>query len=637
MTAQIDISALEGPSRYNWEDLRAFWAAPGTYRFDPTRAPVEQTSEWITGVSGVPWLELDFDIKDHEAMAMEALACRDLFVDHREDASWGWRSLVLHGLNPASTRSATNYGFNSDAEAPYAWTSVADRCPVTVAFLKRLLAFRRLNRVRFMLLDPMSCILPHIDTWNRSLTGLNIALTNPPGAHFKLLDKGCVPFKAGRAFLVDISNTHSCINLSQVPRVHIIAHADDPLPAFTELVRRSFRRTWGAAPANANRAASLTPAANPSRLARLCEETKHWVERGGTQALAYVVMRRGEVIAREAYGRIAPQAPSGTVSCGSIFRMSSVSKVVTAAAAMTLVDDGKLSLNRPVADYLPEFGVDCRRDILVFHLLTHTSGLHTIDYERHLKERHTGPNGAGVPLAHSHWFEAACATVPREAPGALCRYSGVNYVLLGEVIGRCAGQSFDALAKERIFEPLGMRDTRYGLSTEAEGQWVRMDEGMFRDISPPYNPNDVSELRIAHPGGHLFSTADDMASFGQMFLNHGHHKGARILSPASVAAMTRNQIPGTPAAGPGGRIVPMASWGLGWIVQSAHPWKKAHGTLPAPGTYYHQGASGVGIWCDPLNEIVGVFLSTIRAYDAATDEFDWDFDLFQNLATAAAF
>ena len=282
-----------------------------------------------------------------------------------------------------------------------------------------------------------------------------------------------------------------------------------------------------------------------------------------------------EVVAREAFGRSAPEAPFGTVSCASIFRMSSVSKVVTATAAMTLVDDGRLSLNRPVADYLPEFVAGASRDILVFHLLTHTSGLHTSDYERCLSERHAGPHGALAPLTHSHWLEAACAIPPREAPGTLCRYSGVNYVLLGEIISRCAEQSFDALAKDRIFDPLGMRDTRYGLSPEAEPRWVRMHAGMFRDVRPPYDPNDVRELRLAHPGGHLFSTADDMAAFGQMFLKpwtsqRGAHPEFGRRGCHDAQSDYRDA---------GGRArwahVPRGSWGLGWIIQSAHPWKRA--------------------------------------------------------------
>ncbi len=141
---------------------------------------------------------------------------------------------------------------------------------------------------------------------------------------------------------------------------------------------------------------------------------------------------------------------------------------------------------------------------------------------------------------------------------------------------------------------------------------------------------------LPHPSGHLFSTADDMAAFCQMFLDQGQHKGKRVLSSAAVAAMTRNQIhAGSPIAA-GGQLIPKSSWGLGWMLQDTYPWKEARrGILPSPSTFHHQGAAGIGIWVDPKHLIVGIYLSTIRTYDADTDEYDWDFDLFQNMVSAA--
>ena len=241
----VDVSVLRERTAPYWTDLQRFWADPYTYQPEPASPNEGFDAEWITHESGVPWLELDIGIPRHEDMVEEALACLDLFVSHRGADSWGWQSCCLHGIDSQSTRSPGHYGFADDENAPYKWTELAERCPVTTAFLKRLLKFRNIFRVRFMLLKPMGYILPHIDTWSRSLTSLSIALNNPEGAHFKLLEQGEIPFRAGKAFLVDISRTHGCVNLSDTPRLHIIAHCEEPLTGFNSLVRRSYAKSWG--------------------------------------------------------------------------------------------------------------------------------------------------------------------------------------------------------------------------------------------------------------------------------------------------------------------------------------------------------------------------------------------------------
>jgi CubicO group peptidase (beta-lactamase class C family) len=632
MTASIDISGRVLMETRHLRDLRAFWADEATFRFEPHSVPSNLTREWVMDSSRVPWLELDLPIPEYEAMDAEALALRSRFVGHRDDGHSGWKSLALHGIDSISTRSPANYGFASEDETPYGWTEIAGLCPVTTSFLKRL-PFRKLYRVRFMLLEPEGSILPHLDTWTHGLCALNIALSNPPGAYFKMRDRGCVPFTPGRAFLVDISNVHSCINTSNLPRIHIIVHFGEPAPEWDDLVCRSFRQTWLAATAarKLRTGTAVEAGCNMDRLNRIRLQACKWVERGGTQALVYLVARHGVVVAREAFGHLDSTNESARVGIDTVFRMSSVSKVVTATLAMILIEDGQLSLTRPVAEYLPEFqGHD---DILVHHLLTHTSGLHPEDYDVSLNELNLVARGTRPDLRRM--VRAACVTRPRQRAGERFIYGGVNYVLLGEIIERCAGCSLNSFAQARLFNPLSMSDTQYGLDDRFATRCIRLKPEIFRDVQPPYDPNDLLDLQIPHPGGHLFSTAADMAVFGQMFLNGGRYGANRILSPAAVQTMTRNQIPGIPATSSAGCLVPEASWGLGWMVQGSSQWKRSHGTLQSLGTYYHQGAAGVALWCDPNHDILGVFLSTIRSFDASSQSFDWDFDLFQNLVTAA--
>jgi CubicO group peptidase (beta-lactamase class C family) len=134
-------------------------------------------------------------------------------------------------------------------------------------------------------------------------------------------------------------------------------------------------------------------------------------------------------------------------------------------------------------------------------------------------------------------------------------------------------------------------------------------------------------------GGGAWSTATDLAIFAQMILNRGTYGDARILSPASVAAMTRDQVPGIKAKLLS-VIAERASWGYGFAVESPSKWRYFHGSLAPLGTLRHPGAGGVGFWIDPANEVVGVYFEVTKHL---TERFEqiWNFDLFENAITAA--
>jgi CubicO group peptidase (beta-lactamase class C family) len=133
--------------------------------------------------------------------------------------------------------------------------------------------------------------------------------------------------------------------------------------------------------------------------------------------------------------------------------------------------------------------------------------------------------------------------------------------------------------------------------------------------------------------GGAFGTAWDMAVFGQMFLNRGRYGDLRVLSPAAVAQMTRNQIPGI-SARYDGEVFPEASWGLGWSVLGE---KKAErdGSLRSSQSFDHGGAGGAFLWVDPVYEIVGVYFSVALRILPPFDNMDWCRDLFMNMVMAA--
>jgi CubicO group peptidase (beta-lactamase class C family) len=211
-------------------------------------------------------------------------------------------------------------------------------------------------------------------------------------------------------------------------------------------------------------------------------------------------------------------------------------------------------------------------------------------------------------------------------------YSNFGIQMLGEILRRVGGKSLDALARERIFDPLGMVDTRYSLPEDLRSRVV------WRQESAPYaeEMNSTEIQARPSPSGGLLSTAMDSAIFAQMFLNGGTYGPQRILSPVSVSAMTRNQIPGTSA-----RFFdvefPEASWGYGWSVNAPYKGEAYGEPLVSPRTFMHRGGGGTLLWVDPRDEIVGVYLSVVLAHRESDqpNEPVWSGDLFMNMIASA--
>lgn len=200
---------------------------------------------WIINNSGLPWLQLNIDIPA-EDMLLEARNIADKFVSHRyEDISskyshTGWESVCIHGLGADKTNHYTSYGYNSNQEAPYHWTEIADVVPKTVQFFKDVFPHKSYYRVRFMKLRKNGFITPHTDMEASKLSPINISLNNPEGCEFKMADKGVVPFKDGTAFILDVSNLHAVINRGKEDRYHIIVHGNFNTDNWRELVEQSY-------------------------------------------------------------------------------------------------------------------------------------------------------------------------------------------------------------------------------------------------------------------------------------------------------------------------------------------------------------------------------------------------------------
>jgi len=373
------------------------------------------------------------------------------------------------------------------------------------------------------------------------------------------------------------------------------------------------------------------------RLRGVVRIAERWVAQGTTQALVLLVARRGAIVLHEALGRLTPDDDAPSVKRDTIYPMTSLTKPITATAAMTLVEEGLLSLQRPVSDYIPEFIGEGKKMVMVHHLLTHTSGLRDEDVLAHAEKKRDlvtipRPEETQHPLIGEMLWLRYDAPLWK-APGVEMCYSNYGYNLLGEVVRRVSGQSLADLASDRIFQPLRMEDTFYVVPESVRARIVRRPaEAPFTIgvVAPGLGTRGHEELPLASAG--VYSTAADIAVFGQMFLNRGSYGDVRILSPASVSEMTRNQIPGISSRWVD-EFFPEATWGLGW---SIHGNKKAlrGGSLHSPQAFSHQGAGGIGVWVDPVYDLVGVYFSVvlemIDSLHAKTC-----FDLFMNGVTAA--
>jgi CubicO group peptidase (beta-lactamase class C family) len=218
----------------------------------------------------------------------------------------------------------------------------------------------------------------------------------------------------------------------------------------------------------------------------------------------------------------------------SVFRVASVSKLFTATLAMTLVDEGKLDLDRPVAEYLPELQLsdaEARRVIATRHLLSHQSGLWGDFSEDH---------GLGEEaLARAVARIGTVRQVTR--PGELWAYCNVGFHLTGAVIQKILGVPFETAMRERIFAPLGLKRTGF-FAHEAIVHSAAVGHDQVAPGSDEHKIAGQYYPRNRNPAGGIISCVDDLLTFAAMYLNGGMAAGGRVLSEAAIEAMWAPQI-----------------------------------------------------------------------------------------------
>ncbi len=385
---------------------------------------------------------------------------------------------------------------------------------------------------------------------------------------------------------------------------------------------------------------------NPARIAHARDLCTTWVKEGHTPALSVCVARRGVVVLEEALGVLGSEPDTPPIDGHSLFPLSSITKPITATLVMQLVEDGPIALNRPVREYIPEIPAGDADEMLVHHLLTHTSGYVFYDEEpfaSHAEKKVAAGYAQPAVDANQHPLHATIIDVFLDAPlaarpGETMIYSNHNYELLSEIVRRVTGRPHWELAQERIFGPLGMADS-FWIVPESEVDRVvqRPLEAVGGAPESPLNQGISSRQMQESPygGGGVFSTPRDMTVFGQMFLQRGKYGGERILSPASVVSMTRDQIPGIKARFLGHEME-RAGWGYGWGIETPTKWQRYRGSLRSLGSYDHGGMGGTFVWVDPAQDLVAAYFEVCLRMDEKTglDQL-WNCDIFQNVIASA--
>lgn len=298
-----------------------------------------------------------------------------------------------------------------------------------------------------------------------------------------------------------------------------------------------------------------------------------------------LIARGGKVAFLKAYGHRQVEPKKSPMTTDTVFDLASITKpLATATSVMILVGQGKVRLHDRVSKHIPEFGQKGKKEITVYELLTHQGGLVP---DNSIRDYANGAKKA---------WERIFALGLREPPGTKFIYTDVGYLVLAEMVRRVSGKGIDAFARENIFQPLGMADTGY--LPDAKRQRRAAPTGRRGGKGSQGEVHDPRARALGGVAGHagVFSTAQDLAVYGQMLLGRGRYADVRVLDEDIVARMTK----GYPASS--------GLRGLGWDVRSGYSTNR--GAAFTPRAFGHGGFTGTTFWVDPGLDLNVIFLSS---------------------------
>ncbi len=388
------------------------------------------------------------------------------------------------------------------------------------------------------------------------------------------------------------------------------------------------------------------------RLARIHDAVQRHIDAGSLSGAVTLVARHGKIAHLEAHGLMDLESKRPMPKNG-VFRLASMSKPVTAVAVMMLVEEGKVRLNDPVSRFIPEFKsmkvavakpgarggsaaaapggpggrggrsgpppevdlVSATREITVRDLLTHGSGLLS-----------GGLGNATAGQAATRGPNDTLATyIPKLGavaldfqPGTLWRYSGLaGFDVLSRIVEIASGQAFDRFLRERLFDPLGMKDTGFALTSAIQPRLVTLYRRGQNGLERSPDQSGLSSDTYFSGAGGLVSTAEDYAQFATMLVNGGELNGKRYLSPRTIELMTSNHT-GEMAGGQMGMSPRGIGFGLGVQVVDD---PVAADRRVSKGAWGWAGAYGTNVHIEPTADMV-----TIILMQTATGALQRDFE-----------
>jgi CubicO group peptidase (beta-lactamase class C family) len=370
----------------------------------------------------------------------------------------------------------------------------------------------------------------------------------------------------------------------------------------------------------------------PDRMGRIREAVQRHVDAGQVSGAVTLVARRGRIAHFEAYG-VQDLETKKPMPKDGIFRLASMSKPITAVAVMMMVEEGKVRLTDPVWRFIPEFRgakvavpkpgargggpagpagpggrgaapefdvVSANREITIRDLLTHGSGLMSGGLGNGAAPQR-GPNDT---LAT---YIPKLGAVPLDfQPGTLWRYSGLaGFDVLSRVVEIASGQTIDQFLEQRLFDPLGMKDTGFSARPDNQARLVTLyQRGADGKLTKAANQTGLSSTTYFAGSGGMVSTAEDYAQFAQMLVNGGELNGRRYLGTRTVQLMATNHT-GDLVNGQFGR--PAAGMGFGLGVQIVEDPAMA-GLRQSKGSWGWAGAYGTNVNIEPAEKMVTIIM-----------------------------
>ena len=367
-----------------------------------------------------------------------------------------------------------------------------------------------------------------------------------------------------------------------------------------------------------------------TRLKRLDDYVRRYVDQGTFPGATTLIARHGKIVAFNTYGRMTPGGEPLTRD--TIFRIYSMTKPVTGVALMMLFEEGRFRLDDPVTMHIPEFRQlkvirefdaggkpvleEMKRPPTMRELMSHTAGFGYGLSPDSPADRLYRANDALNAGSMGEFIQRASQLPLLFQPGGNFQYS-LSVDIQGYLVEKLSGQPFGRFLEQRIFRPLGMKDTGFYLRqhqlSRLAGLYVGGENGRLTEAKEVFGwprPDPGRAPGFESGGAGLFSTTMDYARFAQMLLNGGELDGVRILAPVTVKLMASNALSDEVLSKGAWGYNKARSFGLNFEVVND---PATAGSLVGKGTYSWGGAAGTWFWIDPSNDVI--FVGMVQRLD----------------------